>query len=140
MDYNYNGTPQSNNSSSNSQAFGVASTTLSVMSLFMLCVPWLSLVLAAAGLTCGIIAWIQIKKIGGAVTPLPIIGTIISSVTLIISLVIVISLYFAINELNVKYQEFDSTYQQMRDSLYQWNSQLDYEDLPEADSTLYIDN
>ena len=134
------GTPQSNNANNNGTlAFGVASTTLGVMSLLTLCIPWLALILAAAGLACGIIAWVRTKREGGQLI-LPVIGTISSSIVLIVSAAMVVMFHVAINELDQKYEEMDSVFRNMRDSLNQWDSHFDYENLPEADSTFFIDN
>ena len=132
---NIYGTPQSNDG----QALGIASITLGVMSLFTLCVPWLMLIIAAGGLVCGIISWQKTRQSGKPLT-LPIIGYIVSGVAVIVAAVIVVTLHITMNRLDQKYQEMDSIYSNMRDSLMQWDTQLDYENLPEPDSTFFIDN
>ena len=134
------GTPQNNGNANNSSnlAFGVASTTLGVMSLLMLCVPWLATILAAAGLACGIIAWVRIKRDGGQLI-LPVIGTIVSGIVLLVSVAIAVMFHLTINELDQRYDEMDSVFRNMRDSLQQWDSQFDYPNLPEADSTFFIE-
>lgn len=126
----------------NGQALAIASTTLGVMSLGTFCVPWFTLVLAGAGLTCGIISWVKAKKTGSQIT-LPVIGSIVSGVAFLASAVLVIAYHIAFSKIDtqwgMEFDKMDSTYRSMYDSLQQWDSQYDYNNLPEADSTFFID-
>ena len=87
MDNNYT---NNNNNNNTNLVLGILSAVFGALSLFIFCIPWLTLILAAAGLACGIIALIRIKKEGGQLT-LPIIGTAISGVAFIVATVMVVT-------------------------------------------------
>lgn len=139
MEYNGNyGTPPNAPNSSNNPGFtlGLVSTILGILSLCTFCVPWLTLIIAIAGLTCGIISWKTTKKAPGAMT-LPIIGTVVSGVAVAVSTVLVVLFHLALHEISKQYEEFEN----MQDSLSRWDSQFNnFDNLPEADSTFFIDN
>lgn len=136
MDYNSHGTQQDN--SGNNILLGVASTTLGVMSLlFTLCVPWLTCVFAAAGLACGIISCVRTNKEGGQLT-LPIIGTIVSGISLVVATLLTIAFYTAISTLNTNYNDIDQKIKNMQDSLQQWDTLYFPEYYSEPDSAYFM--
>ena len=140
MDYNY-GTQTPNNGSNNDTIIilSVTAITLGLVSLlFTLCVPWLTWLLSAIGLSCGIIAWVQSKQQGKPLV-LPVIGTIISGVTLIVATIIAITYHVAFAKLQQNYDEMEQQYKNMRDSLQQWDTIYFPDELPEPDSTFFIE-
>ena len=142
MENNYGMQQQGYNNNGNDPNFvlGIVSITVGLISLlFTLCIPWLTWVLAAAGLTCGIISWVNQKKAGKPLA-MPIVGTIISGISFIASTIIIIAFHTAINKLEQKYNEMDSTLNMMRDSLQRWDTlYTPGEYLDEPDSTFFID-
>ena len=142
MENNYGMQQQGYNNNGNDPNFvlGIVSSTVGLISLlFTLCIPWLTWVLAAAGLTCGIISWVNQKKAGKPLA-MPIVGTIISGISFIASTIIIIAFHTAINKLEQKYNEMDSTLNSMRDSLQRWDTlYTPGEYLDEPDSTFFID-
>ena len=142
MENNYGMQQQGYNNNGNDPNFvlGIVSITVGLISLlFTLCIPWLTWVLAAAGLTCGIISWVNQKKAGKPLA-MPIVGTIISGISFIASTIIIIAFHTAINKLEQKYNEMDSTLNSMRDSLQRWDTlYTPGEYLDEPDSTFFID-
>ncbi|MBR4325796.1 MAG: hypothetical protein IKP73_09760 [Bacteroidales bacterium] len=135
MDNNYT---NNNNNNNTNLVLGILSAVFGALSLFIFCIPWLTLILAAAGLACGIIALIRIKKEGGQLT-LPIIGTAISGVAFIVATVMVVTFHITINELDNRFEEMEGLYNIIRDSIDQWDSNFDNQTLPEPDSTFYIE-
>ncbi|MBR4272168.1 MAG: hypothetical protein IKQ30_04960 [Bacteroidales bacterium] len=141
MENNYGMQQQSyNNGNDPNFVLGIVSITVGLISLlFTLCIPWLTWVLAAAGLTCGIISWVNQKKAGMPLA-MPIVGTIISGISFIVSTIAIIAFHTAINKLEQKYNEMDSTLNMMRDSLQRWDTlYTPGEYLDEPDSTFFID-
>ena len=144
MENNYGMQQQgyNNTNNGNDQYFvlGIVSITAGLMSLlFTLCIPWLTWLLASAGLTCGIISWVNQKKAGKPLA-MPVIGTIISGISFIVSTIAIIAFHIAIHQLEQKYNEMDSTYNSMRDSLQRWDTlYVPGEYLDEPDSTFFID-
>ncbi|MBR2104751.1 MAG: hypothetical protein IJ933_05655 [Bacteroidales bacterium] len=141
MENNYGMQQQSyNNGNDPNFVLGIVSITVGLISLlFTLCIPWLTWVLAAAGLTCGIISWVNQKKEGKPLA-MPIVGTIISGISFIVSTIAIIAFHTAINKLEQKYNEMDSTLNMMRDSLQRWDTlYTPGEYLDEPDSTFFID-
>lgn len=142
MENNYGMQQQGYNNNGNDPNFvlGIVSITVGLISLlFTLCIPWLTWVLAAAGLTCGIISWVNQKKEGKPLA-MPIVGTIISGISFIVSTIAIIAFHTAINKLEQKYNEMDSTLNMMRDSLQRWDTlYTPGEYLDEPDSTFFID-
>ena len=141
MENNYGMQQQGyNNGNDPNFVLGIVSITVGLISLlFTLCIPWLTWVLAAAGLTCGIISWVNQKKEGKPLA-MPIVGTIISGISFIVSTIAIIAFHTAINKLEQKYNEMDSTLNMMRDSLQRWDTlYTPGEYLDEPDSTFFID-
>lgn len=142
MENNYGMQQQSYNNNGNDPNFvlGIVSITVGLISLlFTLCIPWLTWVLAAAGLTCGIISWVNQKKAGMPLA-MQVVGTIISGISFIVSTIAIIAFHTAINKLEQKYNEMDSTLNMMRDSLQRWDTlYTPGEYLDEPDSTFFID-
>ena len=141
MENNY-GMQQQSYNNGNDQYFvlGIVSITAGLMSLlFTLCIPWLTWLLASAGLTCGIISWVNQKKAGMPLA-MQVVGTIISGISFIVSTIAIIAFHTAINKLEQKYNEMDSTLNMMRDSLQRWDTlYTPGEYLDEPDSTFFID-
>lgn len=140
MDNNYGMQPNNNLNNSNNTTFviAVASVTLGIMSLlFTVCIPWLTCLIAAGGVACGIISWVRSKHEGGQVA-LPMVGTIISGVSLIVATIIVIAFHVAISKLEQNYNEMDQMMRNMRDSLQQWDTLYFPGELSEPDSTFFI--
>ena len=140
MDNNYGMQPNNNLNNSNNTTFviAVASVTLGIMSLlFTVCIPWLTCLIAMGGVACGIISWVRTKKEGGQVA-LPMVGTIISGVSLIVATIIVIAFHVAISKLEQNYTEMDQMMRNMRDSLNQWDTLYFPGEFYEPDSTLFI--
>ena len=141
MENNYGMQQQSyNNGNDPNFVLGIVSITVGLISLlFTLCIPWLTWVLAAAGLTCGIISWVNQKKAGMPLA-MQVVGTIISGISFIVSTIAIIAFHTAINKLEQKYNEMDSTLNMMRDSLQRWDTlYTPGEYLDEPDSTFFID-
>ena len=142
MENNYGMQQQGYNNNGNDPNFvlGIVSITVGLISLlFTLCIPWLTWVLAAAGLTCGIISWVNQKKAGMPLA-MQVVGTIISGISFIVSTIAIIAFHTAINKLEQKYNEMDSTLNSMRDSLQRWDTlYFPGEYLDEPDSTFFID-
>jgi len=142
MENNYGMQQQGYNNNGNDPNFvlGIVSITVGLISLlFTLCIPWLTWVLAAAGLTCGIISWVNQKKAGMPLA-MQVVGTIISGISFIVSTIAIIAFHTAINKLEQKYNEMDSTLNMMRDSLQRWDTlYTPGEYLDEPDSTFFID-
>jgi hypothetical protein len=138
--YNSSNNTNFNNSNNTNFVLAVVSATLGIMSLlFTVCVPWLTCLIAAGGVTCGIISWVNTKREGGQLA-LPIVGTIISGVSLIVATIIVIAFHIAISKLEQNYDEIDQQMRNMRDSLQQWDTLYFPGELSEPDSTFFIDN
>lgn len=141
MDNNYGMPPYNsnlNNSNNTNFVIAVVSVTLGIMSLiFTVCVPWLTCLIAAGGVACGIISWTKSKREGGQLA-LPIVGTVISGVSLIVAIIIVIAFHIAINKLEQNYNEMDQMMRNMRDSLQQWDTLYFPGELSEPDSTFFI--
>jgi len=145
MDNNY-GMQQQNNGNSNFSTtdtnfgLGIAAIMIGLASLlFTLCLPWLTWLLAAVGVACGVIAWNNQKKEGKPAT-LQIIGTIVSGISLIVATVIAIVFHIAINRLEQTYNEMDSMLNNMHDFGQQWDTITWPAEFQEPDSTFYIDN
>lgn len=141
MEYNHGTQTPNNGSNSNDTIIilGVTAITLGLVSLlFTLCVPWLTWLLSAIGLACGIIAWVQSKQQGKPLV-LPIVGTIISGVTLTVATITVITYHIAFAKLQQNYEEMEQQYRNMRDSLQQWDTLYFPDGLPEPDSTFFIE-
>lgn len=141
MENNYGMQQQGyNNGNDPNFVLGIVSITVGLISLlFTLCIPWLTWVLAAAGLTCGIISWVNQKKAGMPLA-MQVVGTIISGISFIVSTIAIIAFHTAINKLEQKYNEMDSTLNMMRDSLQRWDTlYTPGEYLDEPDSTFFID-
>ena len=80
------------------------------------------------------------QKKAGKPLAMPIVGTIISGISFIASTIIIIAFHTAINKLEQKYNEMDSTLNSMRDSLQRWDTlYFPGEYLDEPDSTFLID-
>ena len=145
MDNNY-GTQQPNNGNSNFSnsdtnfVLGIAAILIGLASmLFTLCVPWLTWLIAAVGVACGIIGWRNQKK-EGKPAPLQIIGTIISGISLLVATAIIIAFHITINKLEQNFNEMDSMLNKMRDSIQGWDTLSWPTEFQEPDSTFFIDN